>query len=111
MTGPDYNVVRLSLVALTKSKGDDTAKLEQICRVLDRSDSREARRWAAYSLQRGLQRMAGDSLEKKYINVVGGHFGCPDLCMVARELSRMGLDGSFDIVPGPLMRATHGKSM
>ena len=52
-------------------------------RVLGRSDSKEARRWAAYSLQRGLQRMTGDSLEKKYINVVGGHFGCPDVCIVA----------------------------
>ena len=48
-------------------------------------------------------------MEKKYINVVGGPAGCADICQVSRELCRAGLE--FDVVPGPLMRATHGKAL
>ena len=70
---------------------------------------KEARRWADYTVQRGGQRMAADSLEKKYINVVGGPAGCADICQVSRELCKAGLE--FDVVPGPLMRATHGKAL
>ena len=109
VTGPDYYVVRLSLVALTTSKTGDEEKLRLVSRILARSDSKEARKWASYTLQRGAQRMAADSLEKKYINVVGGPRDCRDICQVARELSQAGLE--FDIVPGPLMRATHGKAL
>ena len=109
VTGPDYDVVRVSLVALTVSKADDKGRVELLGRLLAGSESKEARRWAAYSVQRGLQRMTADSLEKKYINVVGGPRECKDICQVASELAKAGFD--FDVVPGPLMRATHGKAL
>ena len=80
VTGRDYYVVRISLVALTTSRSEDKTKLDMVGRILSRSDSKEARRWADYTVQRGGQRMAADSLEKKYINVVGGPAGCSDIC-------------------------------
>ena len=109
VTGPDYDVVRVSLVALSSTKSGDRARIELLGEVLSRSKSREVRRWAAYSVQRGRQRMEADSLERKYINVVGGPRDCKDICQAACELSKAGFE--FDVVPGPLMRATHGKAL
>ena len=111
VTGPDYYVGRLSLVALTTSLEGDVARLEQACRVLKRSSSMEARKWADFTLLRGVQRIKADSLDKKYVNLVGGHLGCDDLAQVSREMHNVGLAEAFSIVPGPLMRATHGKSL
>ena len=111
VTGPDYYVARLSLVALTASMEGDVARLESIHRVLKRSASSEARRWADYSLSRGLQRLKADSFDKKYINLVGGPLGCQDLAEVSREMHMAGLGEAFSIVPGPLMRASHGKML
>ena len=65
ITGPDYYVVRVSLVALSKSMEGDLERLELLARVLQMSESREARRWASYSLLRAKQRLLADSLEKK----------------------------------------------
>ena len=52
-----------------------------------------------------------DSLDKKYINVVGGARDSADVCQVARELILAGFEEHTSVVPGPLMRATHGKDM
>ena len=111
VTGPDYYVGRLSLVALTNSLEKDVAKLEQVCRILKRSESSEARRWADFTLLRGVERLKADSLDKKYINLVGGHYACDDLAQVSLDMHQAGLGEAFSIVPGPLMRATHGKEL
>ena len=111
VTGPDYYVARLSLVALTSSMEGDVARLGSVHRVLKRSASSEARRWADYTLSRGLQRLKADSFDKKYINLVGGPLGCQDLAEVSREMHMAGLSEALSIVPGPLMRASHGKML
>ena len=60
---------------------------------------------------RAKQRLQADSFDKKYINLVGGPLGCDDLAQVAREMQMAGFDDAFSIVPGPFMRATHGKAL
>ena len=111
VTGPDYHVVRLSLVALTKSLEDDTKKLEQVGRLLKCSASIEARKWAEFTVRRGIQRLKADSLDKKYVNLVGGSYACDDIAQVSLEMERAGLGGFVSVVPGPLMRSTNGESM
>ena len=58
VTGPDYDVVRVSLVALSTTKAGDKARIELLGKLLAHSKSKEVRRWAACSLQRGLQRLS-----------------------------------------------------
>ena len=65
VTGPDCYVGRLSLVALTASFEGDVQRLELACRVLKRSASKEAQKWADFTLLRGMQRLKADSLDKK----------------------------------------------
>ena len=45
------------------------------------------------------------------MNLVGGPLGCDDLALVSREMHFAGFGDAFSIVPGPLMRATHGKTL
>ena len=111
VTGPDYVVVRVSLVALSQSREEDLERLGLLARVLKISESKEARRWADYSLLRARERLLADSLEKKYINVVGGPSDSREVDQVARELLLAGFEEHVSIVPGPLMRATHGRDM
>ena len=111
VTGPDYYVVRLSLVALTNSPGGDAEKLQAIRNRLERSACPEARRWADYSFRRAKERLQGDSLDKKYINLAGGQLRSLELGRLLNELDKAGLLDRAELVPGPLMRATHGKEM
>ena len=60
---------------------------------------------------RAKQRLQADSFDKKYVNLVGGPLGCDDLAQVSREMHMAGLGDAFSIVPGPFMRATHGKAL
>ena len=69
VTGPDYSVVRVSLVALTESREGDLERIDMLGRILARSDSKEVRKWASYSVSTAKRRLDADSLEKKYINV------------------------------------------
>ena len=107
--GPDYSVVRVSLVALTASRGDDLERIAMLGRILERSDASEARKWADYSVSTAKRRLDADSLEKKYVNVVGGSHDSVALTQVARELTMAGFGDRISIVPGPLMRATNGQ--
>ena len=108
ITGPDYSVVRLSLVALSDSQEGDIERLELVGRLLRRSRSDEARRWADYTLLRGRERLVADSADKRYVNVVGGAVDCRDIAIVAEELTLAGFGDWIEVVPGPLIRATHG---
>ena len=69
--GPSYYVVRVSLVALAAKPADDVKRLDALVRTLRSSKVEGARKWADYVALRGLQRLQGDSLDKKYINVFG----------------------------------------
>ena len=64
-----------------------------------------------YTRLRGSQRMTADSEQKRYVNVVGGRRFGPDIEIVAEELTRAGFADWLHIVPGPLIRATHGKRL
>ena len=79
--------------------------------LLRKSESREARKWADYSLLRAKQRLKADSAEKRYINLVGGTRDCLDVQTVVFELSQAGFTKWLSIVPGPLLRASHGKAL
>ena len=111
--GPDYYVVRVSLVALTSSREGDIERIDLMRRLLMRSESAEARKWAEYSAARALQRLDADSLERKYVNVVGGPSDSADLGIVCAELTTAGFaDGDrISITPGPLVRVTHGEKL
>ena len=85
-------------------------RLGLVSRLMARSASQEARRGASYILFRGKQRMAASlSMEKKYINLVGGAEDSDDISSVMFELARAGFSHWLSVVPGPLMRATHGE--
>lgn len=111
--GPDYSVLRVSLIGLVGAEGKERFAL--LCRVLSRSADPEVRRWAAYSLLRGEQRRsATGSMDKRYINVTGGAHGCSSIATACMELERAGFTegaGILSVIPGPLMRATHGATL
>ena len=109
--GPDYHVVRVSLVALSDRQSGDAARLDALIDVLRRSSVAEVRRWADYARLRGGERLAASSLEKRYINVLGAHGDSRDLDTVMYELTKAGFGKKVSVVPGPLMRATHGASL
>ena len=110
VTGPDYYVVRVGLSAMGAVASEDDARFDQLCRVLRCSESERARAWADYTQLRGGQRMrATGSNDKRYINVIGGQREDPELQQVALELELAGFGGRTSLVPGPLVRATHGR--
>ena len=127
VTGPDYSVVRVSLVALGVSEPESRARLELLCSLLERSQSAEVRRHASTSRTKAWERFQGSSsVEKRYVNVVGGRGGrtitladgttvhqgmSPDIATAVRELERAGFTekGRVAVLPGPLIRASsHG---
>ena len=99
--GPDYSVVRVSLVALSERAGGDAVRLEMLASVIERSAVREARVWADYIRLRGAERLAGSSLDRRYINVFGSHSDSADLNTLMYELERAGFGGKATVVPGP----------
>ena len=89
-------------------------RVRLVSRLMASSSVPEARQWASYVQLRGLQRLAGDSLEKKYINLLGGPMDCPKVARLMSELHLAGFGPCpwLDHVPGPLLRATHhGESL
>ena len=124
VTGTDYSVVRVSLVGLAATASESRARLEMLCSLLARSSSPEVRRHASTSRTKAWERFqASSSMEKRYVNVVGGRGGRPvaqedgstvhqgmsmDISVVVGELQRAGFteDGRIAIVPGPLIRAS-----
>ena len=100
---PNYEVLRVSLLGMTSEE------FERMGRVLSESRSAEVRRLAPYSVQRGGGRLrATGSMEKRYINVIGGAPGCDDMATASFELQRAGFGEFMRVVPGPLIRATQG---
>ena len=109
--GPDYSVVRVSLVALSDRAGGDAQRLSDLVSVLSRSSVAGARRWADYVRLRGGERLVASSLEKRYINVFGSYASDAEIDTLMYELSKAGFGGKTRVVPGPLMRASHGDAL
>ena len=103
---PNYYVVRLSLLGLVAEDG--AARVQVLGRILGRSESAEVRKWASFSELRAAQRRTAGSMDKRYVNVVGGAWDCRDIRVACLELERAGF-GQIQIVPGPLIRSTYGK--
>jgi hypothetical protein len=57
------------------------------------------------------RRAAATSKDKRYVNVVGGPRQSREIASVCLELSTAGFGEFMSIVPGPLMRATHGSAL
>ena len=55
--------------------------------------------------------MVADSVDKRYVNVVGGPVAGPDIGAVCEELTLAGFGDWIEVVPGPLIRATHGSGL
>ena len=104
---PNYYVVRVSLLGMVGDEGADRVRL--LGRILGRSESAEVRKWASFSELRASQRRGAGSMDKRYINVVGGTWDCRDIRLACLELERAGFR-QIDIVPGPLIRSTYGKT-
>ena len=51
---------------------------------------------------------SSSSMDKRYINLVGGQRDDPQIASVMFELTRAGFGDWLRIVDGPLMRASHG---
>lgn len=103
VTGVDYFVLRVSMLGLT----EETAG--HLFRVLSRSDDAGVRAHAKVSAAKGMQRLrAAGSMDKRYVNVIGGPRGSPSLAAAAADLSRAGFADQYRLVPGPLLRATEG---
>ena len=107
---PDYLIARVSLVALGEAKGEDERILARLCNELKGARNKELADWADYVFKRGQQRLVGDSLECRYINLTGGPKGCASVNEALAILNRVGLKQRerHTIVPGPLHRASHG---
>ena len=104
--GPNYYVVRLSLLGMNE---DRERRVQLLGRILARSGSAETRRWAAFSEQRAMERLLAEgSMDKRYVNVTGGARSCSDTEITCMELERAGFGGFLSIAPGPLVRSTRG---
>lgn len=109
--GPSYYVVKISLVALAKQSSGDAARLALLVRTLKNSKVAQARKFADYIALRGGERLRGDSLNKKYVNVMGMDSATSvDSDQLILELAKAGFaeKGRVVIEAGPLIRATHG---
>ena len=96
----------------------EEADFERLVRVLEGSSCEQARVHASATLARGRPRLrAKGSMEKRYVNVVGGvSLGGranydKDISSVALELERAGFGRLSSIVPGPLVRGTLGRNL
>ena len=97
-------------MALGEAKGEDKRILARWCNEPKGARSKELVDWADYVLKRGQQRLGGDSLDCRYINLAGGPEGCASVNEARAILNRVGIKQRerFAIVPGPLLRASHG---
>ena len=85
-------------------------RLRVAVRVLQASDHEGVASLAQGLLHKGTQRLAGDSLDKRYINVAAGDsrtaLAIGDTIVALQQAGFTGPD-RLKIVPGPLFRSTH----
>ena len=109
VTGTDYSVVRVSLMGLGMNAAEELEHVERLFQTLSESKDPYVRMNAAASKAKGMQRFKqAGSMDKKYINVIGGPSDSKSIATVMFELAKAGFAFYSRIVPGPLLRATHG---
>lgn len=102
---PDYFVVRVSFVDMNDSS---LAKLQRaITRAIDGEIALHSKASLAKLKGRSEAHTIGE--ERRYVNVAGGARGSRRIEAAVRYLEGCGLGKYVDVVPGPLLRATHGK--
>ena len=110
--GVDYSVLRVSLIGLGATDELSRGRLKLLFGLLKSSKCRGVREHAAVSEMKGTDRYsASGSMDKRYINVFGGASGDTGFQTIAAELTRAGFGDHIQIVPGPLIRATHSQGM
>ena len=109
VTTVDYYVVRVSFLGMDQNRFDNLLKLLPLSAVA------EVRKHTASLAERARSRYgAKHSKDKRYINLIGGHFGCDEINTVVRELNEAGYgetatsQGFVSVVMGPLLRSTDG---
>ena len=104
ITRPDYWVVRVSLVDMSKSRQ------QRLIELLARSTVESLRKNAAASrmyIDR-LARATKIDQERRFVNVCGGAKRSADVIEAKRWLDEHGFGSWADVVKGPLFRAMHG---
>jgi hypothetical protein len=101
---PDYHVLRVSLSDMS------TAEVEKLKRALTRTECLELAKHASASLDKLSRRRGAKTRgeEYKYVNVAGGARKSGGLSLARQHLTAQGFGKFLDVVPGPLVRSTHG---
>ena len=108
--GVNYFVLRVSLVGLGATKAEAQGRLDLLWELLSKSKSADVRYHAKVSAIKGAARAKlQHSMHERYINVVGGPSGAKCFDVLMYELTKAGFGEQCQIVPGPLIRATHDK--
>ena len=104
---PDYWVTRVSLVDMSD------AQVEKLKRMLSNCVSGDVSLQAKASLVKLQQRRQAKTRgeEHKYVNIAGGEKDGKQLRDAEALLRAHGLAQFADAVPGPLLRATHGRRL
>ena len=104
---PDYWVVRLTMVGMDSQLREHVADLLESCDApsISQTGRYSARRW------REKAKCEGIGEEKMYVNIAGGARAGVEVASALQWLSEVGLKKFSDVVDGPLLRATDGKSI
>lgn len=104
---PDYWVVRVSLVAASNPE------VEKFLRMLAETQCEAVAAHAKSSQSYVKQRMKAKTIgeEMKYVNIAGGRKAGPEVQSALRWAEKIGWARRATVVPGPLIRATHGDSL
>ena len=105
---PDYTVVRVSTLGMS------AARVELLFQICEGSSIAEVKRHSAATRTKGGERWrASGSLDKKYVNVVGGAAGDRVIGATVTMLLKAGFTeaGLVSTTAGPLVRATRGSNL
>jgi len=104
---PNYWVVRVSL--LDMSEDGYRAFIEAVEWTEEASLWQHRKATLYYAKQRRKGGTLGEEL--RYVNVAGGALSSGDVVAAKAWLTREGFGAYVDVVPGPLIRATHGHTL
>lgn len=104
---PDYTVVRISLLGMTR------ARMEQLIEALEQCTVASINRYVNYTIRRMREKLEteNDGEEKKYVNIAGGEKLGKEVTTATAWVRKVGFAAFMDEVDGPLLRATDGKKI
>jgi len=104
---PDYTVVRISLLGMTKTKMEHFVEALKQCTVVS------INKYVNYTIRRIREKLEteNDGEEKKYINIAGGEKLGVEVTSATAWVRKVGYATFMDEVDGPLLRATDGKKI